>query len=159
LLLNLVMDLTEVAAMEPAIRLLREGVDRHPGDFWLNYLLGLCLSATRPQDDQGIRSLFVARALRPEAGFVEIALGSALQLRGQPDDAILFLTRGLAREPNSPMGHLALGGALQKKGRTPEAIDAMRKAVAVEPDSAIAHLALGTALHAGNRPREAIQHL
>ena len=61
---------------EETLALLREAQQRHPEDFWLNYLLGLYWEKERPQVAVGY--FRAAAAIRPRNGEIYTKLGSAL---------------------------------------------------------------------------------
>src|SRR5262249_14976774 len=71
------------------LALLRQIQRAYPSDFWVNDHLGYVLMANR-QDDEAIRYLSVAFALRPQSPLVCRNLAIAFLRKGSLDEAILF---------------------------------------------------------------------
>jgi serine/threonine-protein kinase len=71
---------------EEALALLSEAQQRHPGDFWINYLLGHFWDQERPQ--QAVGYFRVAVAIRPTSDQAYAMLGRALLDTGDVDGAI-----------------------------------------------------------------------
>jgi tetratricopeptide (TPR) repeat protein len=85
-----------------ALSLLREAQQRHPGDFWINYLLGMFWYKDHPQEAAGY--FRVAVAVRPTSDGAWVMLGRALLDSGDADGAIAAFRQSVALNPNSPPG-------------------------------------------------------
>jgi tetratricopeptide (TPR) repeat protein len=83
-------------------------------------------------------------------------LSTALQAKGQVDEAIAYYRKARALDPKNAKNHFYLGYALQAKGLVDEAITCYRKTLALDPKYASAHHNLGLALQAKGRPEDAI---
>jgi serine/threonine protein kinase/Flp pilus assembly protein TadD len=149
--------LRQRGAPESAVALLRRAQERFPGDFWINFNLGMALQASRaPRDGEAIRFLTAAVALRPENAGVRLNLGQAFLKAGRPDEAEAAFCTAVALKPDYAPAHNDRGLALWKQGRPDEAIAAYRRAVALTPDFASAHFNLGLALWKTDRLDEAL---
>src|SRR6185437_1667645 len=82
---------------EEALAFLRGAQQRHPDDFWLNYLLGRFWEKDRPQVAAGY--FRVAVAIRPRSGEAYSVLGRALRDTGDTDGAIAAFRKALALNP------------------------------------------------------------
>ena len=80
-------------------------------------------------------------------------LGSALQGRGNLDEAIAAYREALRLNPDYAMAHYNLGNALRVLRRPNEAIDACRAAVRLKPDFPEAHSNLGAVLQRAGASR------
>jgi serine/threonine-protein kinase len=78
--------------------LLRKAQHRHPGDFWINYQLGLFLQQDEPRDAAAY--LRVAVAIRPTNDRAYLLLGETLRDSGDTDGAVDALTKALSLNPN-----------------------------------------------------------
>jgi serine/threonine-protein kinase len=136
-------------------RLLRAAQDRHPGDFWVNFALGMVLSHSR-RPDEAVGYYRAAVALRPGAAAVHNDLGNALHQQGKQDEAIAEYRRAVELAPDLALGHNNLGKALHQHGQRDEAVAAFRRAVALDPKYAKAHYNLGLALYLAGQREEAI---
>jgi tetratricopeptide (TPR) repeat protein len=143
----------ELAAAE---RLLRAGLERYPGDFWLNHNLGRLFLNQPQRAEEAVRYLTVALVLRSDSPGVHLNLGAALSARGDPEGAIRRYRAALQIDPNYAMAHNNLGGALARQGKVDEAIAEYRVAIRLNKDSALAHSSLGTALYEKGKVDEAI---
>jgi tetratricopeptide (TPR) repeat protein/predicted Ser/Thr protein kinase len=98
--------------------LLRAAQQRYPGDFWINYLLGLSLEQEHPQEAAGY--FRAAVALRPGSDQANARLSGVLHYLGDSDAAIAALQQAVALNP-SRTGIAALVKVLAPKGRLEEA--------------------------------------
>jgi probable HAF family extracellular repeat protein len=131
----------------PAVALLREAQRRRPGDFWLNYALGMRLHTTRPpRTDEALSYLRVALSLRPESPGAILNIGHVLQEAERTDEAIAAYEQAIRLKPDYAMAYSNLGWALADAGRFDEAIRACREAIRLDPGSHVAHQSLGRAL-------------
>jgi serine/threonine-protein kinase len=136
---------------------LRTGLERHPGDVWVNHSLAKVLE-NQSRRDEAIRFYTAARSIRPETAH---ELAHALEKRGDSDEAIAVF-RDLRRLRPGNSRHLGcLGKALSQKGLSREAdeileaaVAAWRSAVRLKPDCAEAHQGLGAVLCDGKHDYE-----
>ncbi len=144
-------------ATKSAVRLLREGLERHPGDFWLNYRLASALTDMRPpQLDEAIRYYTAARALRGSIAAVHSDLGLALKDKGLTDEAVVECRKATEIDPNDAKAHNNLALALHHKGLTDEAVVECRKATEIDPELAEAFNNLGLLYNARGLRDDAI---
>jgi serine/threonine-protein kinase len=83
---------------QEAWSLLREAHVRHPGDFWINYLVGLYLAKEQPQEAAGY--FRAAVAIRPDSNQAYTLLSRALRDAGDSDGAIAALRRSVSLHPS-----------------------------------------------------------
>jgi serine/threonine-protein kinase len=84
---------------EETLAFLREAQQRHPEDFWLNYLLGQYWEQERPQ--VAVSYLRAAVAIRPWNGEIYIRLGRALLETGDAEGALGAFEKALVLNPNA----------------------------------------------------------
>src|SRR5262249_58980255 len=71
-----------------AVALLRRAQEAFPGDFWINHDLGFALLGCQPpRNEEAVRFLTAAVALRPESAGARLNLGAALSRGGHLDEA------------------------------------------------------------------------
>ncbi len=144
---NLAQDLKAAGLLSAAERLLRGGLERHRGDFWLNFELAYTLSKMKPPNlDEAIRYYTAARALRARSGMVHVNLGAVLHEKGRWEEAVACYRTALDLDPRDSRALSNLGIAVQEKGQRERAITYFRRAVAADPTYAGAHYNLGDAL-------------
>ena len=83
-------------------------------------------------------------------------LGTALDRKGQTDEAISQFRTAIRLTPDYAEAHNNLGIALVEKGQTDEAISQFQEAIRLKPDDAEAHSNLGNALVEKGQTDEAI---
>jgi serine/threonine-protein kinase len=115
---------------DDAQALLREAQQRHPGDFWINYLLGVFWIKERPQVAVGY--FRVAVAIRPTSDQAYMMLGRALLDSGDADGAIAAFRQAVALNPNYPVAK-DLADALSPRGGLEEARVAWSKFLERDP--------------------------
>jgi serine/threonine protein kinase/tetratricopeptide (TPR) repeat protein len=150
-----------------AEQLLLAGLERKPGDFWLNFELGKLLSsASRRQTENAVGYLTVALALRPEPD-VYFYLGLVLRVKGDVEGAIHCCRAALRINPKYDAARLRLADNLCDQGRLDEAITEYRETIRSAPvqdairsgsvpKAALAYLGLGSVLQTKGRLNEAI---
>jgi tetratricopeptide (TPR) repeat protein len=148
--------LSQVGLRDEAVKVLRRGQERHPGDFWLNYELGLLLARPGGKRDEATGYFRAALALRPNSPVLHLNLGTALLGQGRVDEAIACFRRAIQLDPAFTAAHANLGHALRLKGDLPGAIACFRKALALDPKLAGTHSDLGVALYQQGKLDEAI---
>jgi serine/threonine-protein kinase len=131
------------------VGLLRRAQRQHPGDFWLNLLLGEALaSGPRARLDEAIGYYRAALAVRPQSAAPYVCLALALHARGDVDGSAAAFRKATELDPEYDLTHYALGTVLYSRGDTEGAIAEYRKALALNPGHAQAHTNLGLALYA-----------
>jgi serine/threonine-protein kinase len=113
-----------------ALVLLREAQERHPGDFWINYLLGKILSQERPQEAAGYFPAAVA--IRPTSDQAYMMLGRALIDTGDADGALAAFHQSVALDPNYAVAK-DLAWTLAPRGGLEEARTAWEKFLDRDP--------------------------
>ena len=103
---------------DEASALLRAAQQRHPGDFWINYLLGHLLERDRPQEAVGY--FRAAVAIRPGSDQAYALLGRALREAGDADEAVVALYKSVELN-TSRAGISELATLLAPSGRLEEA--------------------------------------
>ena len=83
---------------EEALAVLNEAQQRHPGDFWVNYLLGHFWGKERPQHAVGY--LRAAVAVRPSSDQAYCLLAKALRDTGAVDEAEAAFLKAAALNPS-----------------------------------------------------------
>jgi serine/threonine-protein kinase len=114
-----------------ALALLREAQQRHPEDFWINYLLGHYWVQQRPQEAVGYCRAAVA--VRPSSDQAYALLGRALRARGDPEGASAAFRKALALNPNCAVGKDLAASAVDRRGGLEEARAAWEKVVERDP--------------------------
>jgi serine/threonine-protein kinase len=143
-------------AKADAVPLLRAAQARHPGDFWLNFLLGSALDEAK-RWDEAVGYNRAALAVRPDSVATRNSLGRALQGQERLDEAIKEYRAAIALDPKYAHAHNNLGAALREQGKLDEAIREYRTAIALDPKYTYARNNLGLALQGQKRLDEAIK--
>jgi eukaryotic-like serine/threonine-protein kinase len=115
---------------EKARALLREAQQRHPGDFYINYLLGHFLLPERPQEAVGY--FRAAVAIRPSSDQAHTMLGRVLRDTGDADGATAAFRKAVALNPNRA-GPKDLARALAPRGELEEACAVWEKILEGDP--------------------------
>jgi tetratricopeptide (TPR) repeat protein len=140
-----------------AEHLLRGGLERKPGDFWLNHGLGMLLRHQQPpRSEEAARYLTAAVALRHNSPGVYLNLGLALKESKDLEGAIRCFKAALQIDPNYADAHNSLGNALVEKNQLDAAIREFRAAIGINFDLARAHNNLAVALSKKGMLDEAI---
>jgi serine/threonine-protein kinase len=113
-----------------ALAMLREALRRHPGDFWINYQLGLFWDQERPQLAVGY--FRAAVAVRPTSDQAHAMLGRALLDTGDAVEAVAAFRTAIALNPNCAVGK-DMARALAPKGRLVEARATWEKSLERDP--------------------------
>jgi len=128
----------------------------NPNDPGILYNLGM-LHTDMNEPDKAIEMLSRV-ADNPQAGAnVQVALGYAWFVRGEPAKARFHTELALAAEPDNPYAHRNLAGILGKLGDFREAVEHARKAYAALPDDPQVVYGLAHALTTVNEIEEADQ--
>ena len=113
-----------------AVVLLRKACSLHPGDFWLQYLLGIWLvRVSPPQAEEAVVHASAAIALRPDCDAAWTLLGGAYKQARRTDEAIAALESALAIRPKAPFALANLGYLRERKGDSKGADEALQKAL------------------------------
>jgi serine/threonine-protein kinase len=132
-----------------ALALLREAQQRHPEDFWINYLLGQFWVQARAQEAVGYCRAAVA--IRPNSDQAYALLGRALRGLGDSDGASVAFRKALALNPNCAVGK-ELASAVGGRRGLEEARVAWEKLVERDPHNHEAwHGYAELCLYLGNR--------
>jgi serine/threonine-protein kinase len=115
---------------EEALAWLHEAQQRHPGDFWLNFLLGHFWGEERPQVAVGY--FRAAVAIRPGSDEAYAKLGRALRDTGDADGAIAAFRKALELNPTYAVAK-DLATVLAPRGRLEEARAAWEKVLERDP--------------------------
>jgi serine/threonine-protein kinase len=160
------------AAGASELLLLRRTQQLYPGDFWVNFELGVALYESVFGRDRGVRAarveelpvvneavafLRVAVALRSDNAPAHIILGVALQDQGDLKGAIACYTKALDLEPKDALAHFNLGNVLRAQGDLKGAIECFTRALDLNSKDAPTHNNLGDALQAQGDLKGAIK--
>jgi tetratricopeptide (TPR) repeat protein len=157
LLAHLGAGLRRNGAAEAAVALLRQAQRQHPGDLWINLELAEALRRLQPpRDEEAVRYLTAAVALRPDNASLLVRLGSALAARGELDEAVACLRQAIRLDPASAAAHNELGLVCLRRKQFDEAIAAFRAAISLNPMLPGPRVNLGEALLARGQTDEAI---
>jgi tetratricopeptide (TPR) repeat protein len=97
-------------ALPKAIETLRQAQRRYPGDFWVNFDLGVSLRQLKNTPQEDICACFQsAWAIRPESPVACLNLSLALASMGRLNDARLCLKEALRFQPDSVLTHFLSG--------------------------------------------------
>ncbi|MGH6960536.1 MAG: tetratricopeptide repeat protein, partial [Dongiaceae bacterium] len=91
----------------------------------------------------------------PGAAAGHLALGNALQAKGDLDGAIASFREGTGAQPGNPVAHVNLGNALRAAGRLDQSAASLRAAVQLDPNLPEAQHNLGVVLFAQGHLAEA----
>lgn len=153
--------LRDRGAAELALPSLREGVTRHPGDFWLNLELAAALAVVRPaQTNDSRRYLTAASALSRGNPSIYLYLGNALFDRGAYRQAAAAYQEAIdeatRRKRDYPQAWNNLGNARTKLGDFEGAVKAFDEAIRLRPGFARAYHNRGVAFDEWERFSEAM---
>lgn len=119
--------LTRLDNRADGITPLKDAQCRRPGDFWMNWELGMALYQ-HGQMAEAVSFLRAAVAVRPDNGGAYCALSVALDRAGRTDEAVSVLLRGLELAPGSLYLRTNLVSILGRAGRWTEAREQVRQA-------------------------------
>jgi serine/threonine-protein kinase len=109
---------------------MRKAQQRHPGDFWINYLLGCFWWEEYPQEAVGY--LRAAVAIRPASDGAYLMLGQALRGAGDSEGAIAAFRQSVAHKPGYEVAK-ELVWCLAPRGELEEARAAWEKFLECDP--------------------------
>lgn len=128
--------LREAEEIELAISILRSGQREHPGDFWISFELGKCLTLN-DQLDEGIGFARTALGIRPTSVGAMWAVTSALIDADREDDAMKQFESLLAKSDLSPSGYEGLSRSMERYGMHSSALLAINKALDLDPNNSV----------------------
>ncbi|MBI3407251.1 MAG: tetratricopeptide repeat protein [Planctomycetes bacterium] len=144
--------------LESGIEVLRKTQARYPGDFWINYHLGVKLRVKGPAYlEQAIGFSRAALALRPQSAGTWTTLGSHLMRQKKPDEAITYFSKAIELDPKYADAHNGLGAAFHSQKMLDDAIACYNKAIEVDPKIIMAYCNVGIALRGQGKLEEAVE--
>ncbi|MCA1909404.1 MAG: tetratricopeptide repeat protein [Magnetospirillum sp.] len=141
-----------------ARRLARRLVEAAPHFGGAHYLLGL-LALDQNHGKRAASHLATAIAITPGQPTLHLAMGRALEISGEIDEACLHFRTVLSLFPNHAEAHARLAHLLRQQRRDDEALAHCRQAVAADPGHAEAWNTLGALLQEQGNHNEAAQCL
>jgi serine/threonine protein kinase/Flp pilus assembly protein TadD len=141
---------------DSALRIVREGQNAHPAEFWLNSELGRLLLADRKDYAGALRYDTAAVSLRPDSAVAHNNLGMALDHNKDMDGAIAEYRKAIDLDPRYAPAHNNLAITLYYKNDLEGAIAEYHEAIRLDKDNPLPHFNLGIALNAKGRLGEAI---
>jgi eukaryotic-like serine/threonine-protein kinase len=136
-------------------RLLRDALDRRPGDFWLNWEMGHALAGDN-RNAEAATYLRVVIALRPGFPWAENTLGTILSLAGEFDESVRHLRAGVSQDPADMRCRHNLVLALARAGLFGEAQAECRRNIQANPNNDAPYLTLGALFFERGQIDEAI---
>jgi eukaryotic-like serine/threonine-protein kinase len=143
-------------ANKDCTRLLHDALMRQPGNYWLNWEMGLALDGDN-RFRESVRHFAVAVAVRPEDPWRLYRLAGALSSSGQHEEAIAMGRRAVELAPSTWVLRHNLAVDYLHTGQTEKAADECRRILEKDPKNAHALAALGATLGASRRPDDAIR--
>jgi serine/threonine protein kinase/tetratricopeptide (TPR) repeat protein len=133
--------------VKTAIRLLDEGLARHPNDFRLaRSLAGRHMGPASPKWSEVAHYLSIALAIRPRNVYIQVILAHAHRAQGKDEEAKAAIRRAILLEPSAARVHYLLGIALAEiMWKLEEAKTEFREALLLKPDFIEARFALAVA--------------
>jgi tetratricopeptide (TPR) repeat protein len=143
---------------EIGVQLLRKAQMQYPGDFWINYGLGLVLRGLGPaHQDEALDFYRAAVALRPDNSWSWFQIGDILQqTRKKLDEAVACYKKAIDLDPHFAAPHFNLGGVYRDQKKLDDAVASYRKAIELQPNHVGAHFQLGLLLRQQRKPDAAL---
>jgi tetratricopeptide (TPR) repeat protein len=141
-----------------ALKVLEQGLARHPGSAVLLIQRGLLL-AIRGDREPAKESLRAAAAAKPDWTLPLIALAILDLEEGRPAQAVEALRRAITVAPGDAQGYYFCAMALNRSGEPDQAITMLRKALTIAPDNAQARVLLGQLLITQGSLRQGVGEL
>jgi serine/threonine protein kinase/tetratricopeptide (TPR) repeat protein len=154
-LLSLAVSLRQVGLGDWAVRILLGAQFVYPGDFWINYALGLYLR-TRKDREGALRFFTAAVSIRPNSAFAHIVLGNELYSQKRLDEAAAAYQAAIKLDPKNATPRQRLCTILREQKKLDEAVACLKEATERDPNAAWAHYELGLTLRTQKRLEEAI---
>ena len=152
LITQIVNELAGSGHANEAIPLVRELLDRSPGDPQLlhtAFLVYLAANDWKSAVATGPELIRSDTAAADSSYFTRMA--AAYTNLNQPNDAITTLQAGVQKYPNNSDLLLALASTLRKNNRAPEAVDVLKRAIAANPNNPQALLLLADSYAQANQ--------
>ena len=152
LITQIVNELAGSGHANDAIPLVKELLDRSPGDPQLlhtAFLVYLAANDWKSAVATGPELIRSDTAAADSTYYTRMA--AAYANLNQPNDAITALQAGVQKYPNNSDLLLALASTLRKNNRGPEAVDALKRAIAVNPNNSQALLLLADSYAQANQ--------
>ena len=124
------------------LKTLLAGVRQHPGDFWINFRIGMSSSLQDVGDpDTAVLHARIAAALRPASRQVRAALGLALLRRARSEtahdedrtEARICLSWALEGTPDDPIALLGTAISLRMDGKEAMARELVERIINMHP--------------------------
>jgi serine/threonine-protein kinase len=132
-----------------ATMFLRQVQVAHPGDFWVNLVVGNALVYSALHEAAGYYR--AALATRPQSAVGYCAVGDTLRIEHFLDLATDYYRKAIELDPGYVKAYNNLGDVLRDQGKLDDAIMSYRQAIQLDPDYLWAHLNLANALRSGGR--------
>jgi tetratricopeptide (TPR) repeat protein/serine/threonine protein kinase len=154
---SLAADLHGLAKWAAAERVLRNVLERYPGDYWLNTHLAMVLQRQQPpRTEEAVRYMTAALALRSDRPAAHNNLGIVLMYQGDFDGAIRHHQIALQLDSKNVSALVNLGAALVRKGDPNNAIEKLQMVLDIDPKNVSALVNLGSALLDKGDPKSAM---
>jgi tetratricopeptide (TPR) repeat protein len=137
--------------------LMRQRIEKAPGDFLAHFNLGAVLQSMGKLDE-AISFYRQALQMRSDDARAHNNLGGALRQGGRLEEAISEFRRAVRIRPDYTNARYNLAGALLTLGGQEEAISHLREILRIKPDDAGAHNDLGSALAMQGDLSQAVKH-
>jgi len=147
--------LRKAKATAESEEMLRRAQVKYPGEFWINYELGLTL-ARRSLRTQATGYVMAALALRPSSTFARWQLALLQRETGDPEEAIDNFHRLETMLPKQFWVPYTLAMLLLEQGDVQDSETACRHAIRIRPENDWGPNGLGLVLRAQGRLAEAI---
>jgi tetratricopeptide (TPR) repeat protein len=151
--------LHEVGEPERGTAVLHAAWKRFPGDYRVNYELGMSslVGIRMERPEEAIRFLTGAIAARPRSAVLHVRYGAVLfNAKDDPEGAIAAFRLAIDLDPNLPLARTNLGTVLFAQGQLKEANDCFRRAIEIDPKSIPTYLKFSEILASQGRHDEAI---
>lgn len=140
-----------------ALEVLQLGVNRHPGDFWLNAEMGgLWLHRKAVGLTPARRYFKAAVAIRPHSAGANYLLGIAAQRLGDFSESSNAFIRAIEQDPHFADAHLRLSAVLFEQNDIDGAFHHARRAADLSPVNPASLTTLAAVLLAQGRASEAV---
>jgi serine/threonine-protein kinase len=147
--------LRRAGAAADSVRLLREALNGRPGDFWLNWEMGIALYDDN-RFSEAVTYFRIVRALRPENPWTLNRLGGSLTGAGHPEEALALTRRAVELEPGDAILRHNLAVDLFRARRFDEARAECRRILDSDPRDVNALFVMGHVVARSEGHAEAI---
>ncbi len=142
--------------LEKAIKVLEQGVKKHPGNADIHYNLGVDLGRSGRLDEAAAA---YRKAIKLDSSLyrAHYNLGALFGKQGKLDEALAAFHQAIKIKPDFAEGYCNLGVVLAKQGKLDDAIKAYQQAIRCNPGLAKAYHNLGLVLREKGRLDDAIE--